>query len=74
METLATVDGTTVESAVADLLGRCNSRAAVGKNRADAVEELGDEDGGVALHLGTVDPLLSAGRICTGEGARCGRE
>jgi hypothetical protein len=50
-----------VESAVSGPLGRYNSRAAVGKNRADAAEELGDDDGGVALHLGTVDPLLHAG-------------
>jgi hypothetical protein len=28
------------------------------KDRADAAEELGDEDGGVALRLGIVDPLL----------------
>jgi hypothetical protein len=28
-----------------------------GKDRADAAEELGDEDGGLALRLGAIDPL-----------------
>ena len=47
----------TVESAIAGLLGRCSSRTVMRKNRADVAEELGDKDGGVALHFGTIDPL-----------------
>jgi hypothetical protein len=38
----------TVES-VAGLPRRCGLRTAVRKDRADAAEELGDEDGGLAL-------------------------
>jgi hypothetical protein len=43
------------------LPGRCGSRTVVRKDRANAAEELGDEDGGVALRLGTVDPLQRCG-------------
>jgi hypothetical protein len=41
---------------------------------ASVAEELGDEDGGLALHLGVVNPLQLAGRICPGEGAWHGQE
>lgn len=33
------------------------------KNRANAAEELGDEDGNMALRLGVVDPLQRHGMI-----------
>ena len=46
----------TVES-VAGLPRRCGLRMAVGKDTADAAKELGDEDSGVALRLGAVNPL-----------------
>jgi hypothetical protein len=42
----------------------------VRKDRADATEELGDENGGVALCLDTVDPLQQRGRTSTSEGER----
>jgi hypothetical protein len=45
----------------AGLPGRCGSRAAVRKNRANPAEELGDEDGDMALRLGVVNPLQQRG-------------
>ena len=38
------------------------------KDRANAAEELGDEDGGVALRLGAVDPLQRRGANMRGRG------
>jgi hypothetical protein len=76
-------------SQLAGLPRHYSSGTAVRKDRADAAEELGDQDGGVALRLGAVDPLphqrganpapsihyrISAGRICAGQGARPGQE
>jgi hypothetical protein len=39
-------------------------------HEASVVEELGDEDGGVALRLGTVNPLQRVGRICADDSVR----
>jgi hypothetical protein len=44
-------------SQLAGLPRRYGSGTAMRKERADAAEELGDEDGGMALRLGIVDPL-----------------
>jgi hypothetical protein len=37
-------------------------------HEAGTAEELGDEDNGVALRLGAIDPLQQAGRIYADEG------
>jgi hypothetical protein len=40
------------------------------EHEAGAAKELGDEDDGMALSLGAVDPLQGAGRICAGRSAQ----
>jgi hypothetical protein len=57
-----------VESAAASLLGCYGSGTAMRKGRADAAEELGDKDGGVALRFGAVDPLHRCGARARGAG------
>jgi hypothetical protein len=54
--------------------GHCGSGTAVRKGRADSAKELGDEDGGVALRLGAIDPLQRRGVNLHGRGraARAG--
>jgi hypothetical protein len=52
----------------ASLLGRCGSGTAVRKDRGNAAEELGNEDSGVALHLGVIDPLWRCGANLQGRG------
>ena len=46
---------------VAGLPGCCDLGTVVRKDKADAIEEIGDEDGGVAMRLGAVDPLQQRG-------------
>ena len=44
-------------SQLAGLPRHCGSGTTVRKDRADTTEELGDEDGSVALRFGAIDPL-----------------
>jgi hypothetical protein len=59
-----------VELATTGLPGRCGSGTACSEERreAGAAEELGNEDGGVALCFDAIDPLQRVGPICTGKG------
>jgi hypothetical protein len=59
-----------VELATTGLPGRCGSGTACSEEgrEAGAAEELGNEDGGVALCFDAIDPLQRAGPICTGKG------